>query len=588
MDTVVIGRSSDADYSIAHDAISRRHCRLLFDDGAVWIEDLQSSNGTVLDGQQLEPGERSRVPPDTEIVLADEIVLDGAFLGDLRAQLEATRSSRTPSSTRPSWLSLPNLDLPPLKLPTDGTAARVAAGALVLLLMVGWAGYSYHTQSSRIAETQATVEQLREINESLFGSPGQETSYQDLLTYRTEADSLLSTVNTRASALESGILGPLLLGSRTDNVRQTARTLRSRTQENLKKANRLVESIEGDHKSFVSTKKSAESALSSVQSQIDAENGINTLQDAYSNIKSERSSVDATVESLDSKLEKSVFEGDAETVRTSVYEHMKGELGSTIEQLGATEKSLSTAIDYQKAHRKALSAVSSKLLARSDGISAVYQNLEPLAEDVAERVRPVRQSISTLEKPILSTGPLGDDVTALSLIKDIDPVTGKTIVVMRDLSDAVLEIEDEISTLANRIGSLREAASSFRTTPSRSEAIQLRGTATQTRKYVREQRDLFNPIEQKVDKGRDYIDTFDRVVAEVPSDAARRMLGEFSNASRSLLALLERPVRLWKNEIDTTTERLKRIRKWEKRYQKIIENITAPEHSKVRFGADAE
>lgn len=591
MNTVVIGRSADADYSIAHDAISRRHCRLLFDDGAVWIEDLQSSNGTVLDGRRLEPGDRSRVPPDTEIVLAGEVVLDRAFLRDLRSQLESDRSSRrssqTPSTTSSrTWPGLPDLDLDAPKVPTEGAAARVAVGALALLLMVGWTAYSYHTQTSRIAETRATAEQLRKTNQSLFGTPGRETRFQDLLSYRTEADSLLSTVDTRASTLESGLIGPLLLGSRTDKVQQTARTLRSRTQENLEKADRLVESIEGDHESFVSRKKSVKSALSSVESEVDTEDGISALQDARSDIESERSSLDATIQTLDGELKESPFEGGAETVRTNIYEHMKGELNGPAERLAAAERSLSTAIDYQQAHKEALSSVSSRLLAQSDGISAIYRRLEPLAEDLARRVRPVRQSISALEEPIVSTGPLGGDVTALSIIEDIDPVTGKTIIAMRDLSDAILKVEDEISTLAGRIGSLRQAASSFRSSPSRSEAIDFRGTATQTREYVREKRDLFSPIEQKIDKGRDYINTFDRVVSRVPSDAARRMLRDFSEASRSLLALLERPVRLWKNEIDTTTDRLKRIRKWEKRYRKIIENVTVSDHSNVRFEAE--
>ena len=55
---LVIGRAADADVSIPHVSVSRRHAQLNLGDGTLAIEDLGSANGTLVDGVPLPPGER--------------------------------------------------------------------------------------------------------------------------------------------------------------------------------------------------------------------------------------------------------------------------------------------------------------------------------------------------------------------------------------------------------------------------------------------------------------------------------------------------------------------------------------------------
>jgi pSer/pThr/pTyr-binding forkhead associated (FHA) protein len=61
----IIGRDSDVDVQLMHNKISRRHARVHFEAGQWWIADLNSRNGTYLDGTRLsEPaplGARSEV-----------------------------------------------------------------------------------------------------------------------------------------------------------------------------------------------------------------------------------------------------------------------------------------------------------------------------------------------------------------------------------------------------------------------------------------------------------------------------------------------------------------------------------------------
>ena len=78
----VIGRSSaNADYVISVDSISRRHACLRLDGDTLTIEDMNSLNGTGLDGVRLKPGE-ARVVRDGARLTFGEVDLVVHFLGD--------------------------------------------------------------------------------------------------------------------------------------------------------------------------------------------------------------------------------------------------------------------------------------------------------------------------------------------------------------------------------------------------------------------------------------------------------------------------------------------------------------------------
>lgn len=66
--TVVIGRKTDADLRIPLADISRSHCEFTLQNGNVRVRDLDSSNGTFVNGEQvteksIEPGDEIRLGP---------------------------------------------------------------------------------------------------------------------------------------------------------------------------------------------------------------------------------------------------------------------------------------------------------------------------------------------------------------------------------------------------------------------------------------------------------------------------------------------------------------------------------------------
>jgi pSer/pThr/pTyr-binding forkhead associated (FHA) protein len=71
---VILGRAEGVGVRIPSPEVSRRHCRLLLEDGLVAVEDLDSVNGTLLNGvevvgkQLVQPGDQVSVGPVTFVV----------------------------------------------------------------------------------------------------------------------------------------------------------------------------------------------------------------------------------------------------------------------------------------------------------------------------------------------------------------------------------------------------------------------------------------------------------------------------------------------------------------------------------------
>jgi len=65
-DALLIGRDASCDIAVREPTVSRRHARLLFRDGSWIVQDLESTNGTAVNGRpvgrcQLWPGDRLRL-----------------------------------------------------------------------------------------------------------------------------------------------------------------------------------------------------------------------------------------------------------------------------------------------------------------------------------------------------------------------------------------------------------------------------------------------------------------------------------------------------------------------------------------------
>jgi two-component system cell cycle response regulator len=73
-DEMIIGRDPSADVSIPDPSISRKHAKLIREGAVVKIEDLGSSNGTVINGKKLEAGTTVALSKEDMVKLGNSIV----------------------------------------------------------------------------------------------------------------------------------------------------------------------------------------------------------------------------------------------------------------------------------------------------------------------------------------------------------------------------------------------------------------------------------------------------------------------------------------------------------------------------------
>lgn len=79
-----IGRSKECALRLDSAAISAQHARIGFEAGTFWIEDLGSTNGTFVNGQQV--AGRVDVPPGTPVILGREVSISGVMTPDQLAK----------------------------------------------------------------------------------------------------------------------------------------------------------------------------------------------------------------------------------------------------------------------------------------------------------------------------------------------------------------------------------------------------------------------------------------------------------------------------------------------------------------------
>jgi pSer/pThr/pTyr-binding forkhead associated (FHA) protein len=125
----VIGRSEQADLTIGHKTISRRHAELFETAGAVMIRDLGSTNGTIVDGQQIK---EASLPPGAEFTIGPlTFRVDYAYKGDRSKLPRAVLAERTAETEATIQAATETPDFEPVEeepTKTAPVAAKVGAG----------------------------------------------------------------------------------------------------------------------------------------------------------------------------------------------------------------------------------------------------------------------------------------------------------------------------------------------------------------------------------------------------------------------------------------------------------------------------
>ena len=81
----VIGRATDATIRLEDDGMSRRHARIVQVDGDVWVEDLKSANGTLVNGQRIQ---RNQLQDGDKIQMGSTTILKFTYSDRLEEKFQ--------------------------------------------------------------------------------------------------------------------------------------------------------------------------------------------------------------------------------------------------------------------------------------------------------------------------------------------------------------------------------------------------------------------------------------------------------------------------------------------------------------------
>ena len=97
----LIGRSTECNLKIASSQVSRNHCRITLGDDAVFVEDLGSANGTLVDGQPIPPHQPTAIAPGAHLIVGPaEFQID--YVASTSATMVLGHSSVPPAPDLPS------------------------------------------------------------------------------------------------------------------------------------------------------------------------------------------------------------------------------------------------------------------------------------------------------------------------------------------------------------------------------------------------------------------------------------------------------------------------------------------------------
>jgi hypothetical protein len=129
---ILVGRSSDLEMVLVEDMVSRKHARISVTGDQIWIEDLNSTNGTFVNGEKiqrtrLKEGDRVLIGTSILKVISGDAPRDGSDVK--REQLESVALARRTGQTRTMSGSIEEVPLPDL-MQLFGTSKK--SGVLVI------------------------------------------------------------------------------------------------------------------------------------------------------------------------------------------------------------------------------------------------------------------------------------------------------------------------------------------------------------------------------------------------------------------------------------------------------------------------
>jgi hypothetical protein len=139
-DDFSLGRIEGNDLVLPSESVSRQHARLRFQNGQIWLVDLNSSNGTLLNGQRIPPNQWVAIPLGQFFKVGEFYVcvdpLQGALSGIPQASAQAFPTIKAPLQPQPAAPVMAAPPQPSAAVQHGRARPWLIGGGMVVLLAV--------------------------------------------------------------------------------------------------------------------------------------------------------------------------------------------------------------------------------------------------------------------------------------------------------------------------------------------------------------------------------------------------------------------------------------------------------------------
>jgi len=289
----------------------------------------------------------------------------------------------------------------------------------------------------------------------------------------------------------------------------------------------------------------------------------------------EAEQMENTIDRLSREMEgkKSTDSGNdpVERVANNIYGHYTEVLQQNKQSAQQLRNALNRLSTQQGQQLRSLVNISAEFNASTGSVQLLYEQLYPLTRNMREWTDPVRSGVDAMNTAILP------GITPLSLLRQIDPLSAQTIIMMGEIANQIVVLDTEIQQLVANVISLRNIGNSFSAARTRANALRFTEQASQSSSYLQSKRAVFEPIYQRLENANNQLNRLDSGIESVRNARARNMLFDLNLRSKVMVAQMARPIVSYQDLVDRSVRDLDQLVASERAYTAEVERLRSME-----------
>jgi len=340
------------------------------------------------------------------------------------------------------------------------------------------------------------------------------------------------------------------------------------------------ETLKREHLAVTEIQREIDKLFNTLPSRINVNSGLSLIETSLTEINAMESRVKNLKDQLNQREPSNLQPEQLLILNQNFYSTYREILNEDLKTVTSLKEKLLLLSDKQKEQHQKLASFSSQFTQSTGSVQLLYEHLHPLTRNLGEYAEPVRSGIQTLDRNIMP------GVTGLTLLRQIDPVSYQTVILVGEVADQIVALDSEIEDLVANIHSLRQRANSFLNTNSRESAVQLVDQASSSASYLDSKKTVFEPVYDRLETAGNQLNRLASSINRVRNATVRNMLSDINNRSINMISRMAQPITIYRENVDRSVRELNQIVESEKRYTNKVRAIRAAEFNSAELSPE--